>query len=152
MASIPTGSSGMIRLGTDRMSEYLYADKPKLSFWQKLGRGAGKAMSFLGPIGAAVTAIAVPGAGLPIAAGLYGLSNVSAKATSDALSKDAAKMQAYESANAQKPIYTPGLFDGMSASGLKTDFIVPETMQSQALTTISDRSLMNQRAVENFQF
>lgn len=125
MSDLRSLTPSMLRIDTSRTSEYLYADKPKLTFWQKLGRGFGKAMSFLGPIGAAVTAIAVPGVGIPIAAGIYGLSRVASDATSNALSKDAAKMQTYNDQMAQSQITMPGLFESQHANEITTDFIAP---------------------------
>jgi hypothetical protein len=125
MSDLKSLTASMLRIDTSRTSEYLYADKPKLSFFQKLGRGFGKAVSFLGPIGAAVTAIAVPGVGIPIAAGIYGMSQIAGDMTSNALAKDAAKMSEYNSQMANSQVSLPGLFEGQSASEMTTDFIAP---------------------------
>jgi hypothetical protein len=125
MSDLKSLTSSMLRIDTSRTSEYLYADKPKLSFFQKLGRGIGKAASFLGPIGAAVTAIAVPGFGIPLAAGIYGLSQVAGDMTNNALAKDASKMSEYNSQMANAQVSLPGLFEGQSANEITTDFIAP---------------------------
>lgn len=132
----------MLRIDTSRTGEYLYADKPKLSFMQKVGRTLGKAASFLGPIGAAVTAIAVPGAGIPIAAGIYGLSQVAGDATSAALSKDATKMEEYNKQASQQQITLPGLFEGLRDAEITTDFIAPSQYQSGIQQTLVNREAM----------
>lgn len=151
MANI-SGSSGMIRIDTSRMNEYLRPDKPKLSFFQKLGRGIGKAFSFLGPIGAAVSAIAIPGAGIPIAAGLYGLSNVSGRLTAQAEAKDAARAnQAYSEAS-KKPVMLPGLFEQASQAQIQTDFMVPSSLQSQTQAVIGNREASSHNMTEGFDF
>ncbi|HLD45599.1 MAG TPA: hypothetical protein VJC18_09195 [bacterium] len=151
MSSI-TGSGGIIRLDTSRMNEYLYADKPKLNFMQKLGRGFGKALSFLGPIGAAVTAIAVPGIGLPIAAGIYGLSSAAGTLTQRAQAKDAYEMQTYQQQVSQLPVMTPGLFEQAPATGAQTDFIVPTELKEQTELTILNRESAQNGSVEGFNF
>lgn len=125
MSDLKSLTTSMLRIDTSRTSEYLYADKPKLSFFQKLGRGIGKAVSFLGPIGAAVTAIAVPGVGIPIAAGIYGMSKIAGDVTNNALAKDASKMSEYNAQMANSQVTLPGLFEGQSANEMTTDFIAP---------------------------
>lgn len=133
-------SPSMLRLDTSRAGEYLYADRPKLSFGQKLGRFFGKAMGFLGPIGAAVTAIAVPGFGLPLAAGLYGLSKVSSDLTQNALAKDQQRMGEYNQEQAQKQIYIPGFGMGqMDSADIQTDFIAPSQFSAPIQDTLLNR-------------
>lgn len=130
----------MLRLDTSRTAEYLYADRPKLNFGQKLGRFFGKTMSFLGPIGAAVTAIAVPGFGIPLAAGLYGLSKVSSDLTGKAQVKDAQKMQEFNQEMAGKQIGLPGFFDQQASQAeIKTDFIAPSQFGNGIQSTILSR-------------
>lgn len=147
-----SGSGGMIRIDSSRMNEYLYVDKPKLNFFQKLGRTIGKGIAFLGPIGAAVTAIAVPGFGLPLAAGLYGASQIAGTLTATAEAKDAATMQAYQQELAKLQVVTPGLFEPDSASDIDTDFIIPQELNQQTTITILDRQMSQNSAVENFKY
>ena len=133
-------SPSMLRLDTSRTAEYLYADRPKLSFGQKVGRFFGKTMSFLGPIGAAVTAIAVPGFGIPLAAGLYGLSKVSSDLTGRAQIKDAQKMQDYNQQVAGRSVELPGFFDAqVSQADIQTDFIAPSQFGPSLQNTIVSR-------------
>lgn len=116
----------MLRIDSSRASQYLYADKPKLNFFQKLGRGVGKALSFLGPIGAAVTAVAVPGIGVPLAAGIYGASRVAGDVTANALNKDASEMAEYNAELAGKQFGMLGFMEPSADPGqIKTDFIAP---------------------------
>ncbi len=140
----------MIRLDTSRMNEYLYTEQPKLSFWQKLGRGVGKALSFLGPIGAAVTAIAVPGVGIPIAAGLYGLSNVAGSLTAKAEAKDIAQMQAYQSETAKLPVAVPGLFEQASQVDIQLDFMTPKAFEAETNLTIINREIAQYNAIQQY--
>ena len=152
MSSSVSGTGGMIRIDSSRAGEYLYTEKPRLHFFQKAGRFLGKAVSFLAYPAAAITALAVPGFGLPLAAGLYGLGQVSGTLTAAAQAKDAATMQAYDQMNAQKMIATPGLFDGMSNADIQTDFITPTEMTQQTTVTVIDRTSAQTNAVENFNY
>lgn len=142
----------MVRIDSSRMNEYLYIDKPKLNFFQRLGRTLGKGLAFLGPIGAAVTAIAVPGFGLPLAAGLYGISQVAGSLTASAEAKDAATMQAYQAELSKLQVVTPGLFEVETANDYRADFIIPQELEAQTTITILDRTLSQGSAVENFQY
>jgi hypothetical protein len=135
----------LLRIDTSRAGEYLYADKPKLSFMQKLGRSVGKAASFLGPIGAAVTAVALPGVGLPIAAGIYGASTIARDSTNVALSKDAQKMNEYNAKQSQTPVSVPGFFDGSSSMSAASDFIAPSQYDQGISQTLIHRQNMIQQ-------
>lgn len=150
MSDLKGLSSSMLRIDTSRTGEYLFADKPKLSFMQKVGRTLGKAVSFLGPIGAAVTAIAVPGAGIPIAAGIYGLSQVASDATTNALSKDATKMSEYSQQASQQQVTLPGLFEGLRDAEITTDFIAPSQYQSGIQQTLINREAMQSASLSQF--
>ncbi|OVE81488.1 hypothetical protein BVY03_03635 [bacterium K02(2017)] len=145
-------SSGMIRIDSSRNSEYLYAEKPKVGFFKKVGRFLGKALGFLGPIGAAVTAIAVPGIGLPIAAGIYGASNVAKHLTDKSIAKDAIKMQDWQASKQNLNVVLPGLFEQSTNAEIKTNFMIPKNMMPQATMTIVDRELAQHQSVENFKF
>lgn len=154
MTSFSTTGTGIIRLDTSRMNEYLKLEyyQPKLNFGQKLGRFFGKALSFLGPIGAAVTAVAVPGVGIPIAAGIYGLSSAAGKLTAYAESKDASATNALQQQLSRLPVSTPGLFEQASQAQIQSDFITPQEMIPQASITIVNRETAQNAAVENFSF
>jgi hypothetical protein len=151
MSSIK-GSNDMIRIDTSRANEYLYADKPKLSFWQKLGRGAGKIFSFLGPIGAAVIGTVLPGVGLPIAMGTYGLSKLAGDLTNQALGNDQAKMSAYNAEVSNLQVSMPGLFEQASSADITADFMTPQEYSSSIISTIADREVGSYNQVEGFQF
>lgn len=146
MNSIPPS---MLRIDTSRSTEYVY-EKPKLSFFQKLGRGIGKALSFLGPIGAAVTAVAVPGFGIPLAAGIYGASKIAGDVTANALAKDSARAQALNQDVANMQITMPGLFDEASAADIKTDFIAPSEFNAGITSTIVNRETMRSDMTNSF--
>lgn len=133
-------------------NEYLKPDVPKLSFGQKVGRFFGKALSFLGPIGAAVTAVALPGIGIPIAAGLYGLSNVAGKLTATAESNDAARADASYKELSKMPVSVPGLFEQASQVDIQSDFMIPKEMNNQATITIVNRELAQNQNIESFKF
>lgn len=129
----------MLRVDYARADQYIYPDAPKLSFMQKLGRGLGKFISFAGPIGAAVSAIALPGIGIPIAAGLYGLTKVS----QDQLAKSQIRDQIKMSGQPQPVnIQLPGLFEQgpMQAGQAATDFIAPRSMEPEIGRVVVNRN------------
>lgn len=146
MSELKGTTPSILRIDTSRTSEYLYADRPKLTFMQKLGRSVGKAMSFLGPIGAAITAPFC----LPAAAGIYGLSRVASDATSNALSNDSAKMQQYNQQVANQPVSFPGLFESMSDSEITTDFIAPSQYSSGIQDTLINRDQAQMQSMRSF--
>ncbi len=152
MTKISQHSGGMVRVDMSRADEYLRPDAPQLSFGQKLGRFMGKAVSFAGPIGAAVTAVAIPGAGLPIAAGIYGASNVSGYAVSKAEQRDAQQVQLSAQQNAGRPMATPGLFESATTGESVTQFVVPQNLQTPVNQTVQMRQQNTQSAVEGFKF
>ncbi len=133
-------------------NEYLKPEVKNLSFGQKVGRFFGKALSILGPIGAAVTAVAVPGIGIPIAAGLYGLSNVAGKMTQTAEANDAAAAQASYKQQTSMPVSVPGLFEQASQAQINTDFMIPSHMNNQASITITNREMAQTQNVQSFNF
>lgn len=142
-------NSGMVRIDYSRADRYVYPAPPKLTFMQKLGRGLGRFMSFAGPIGAAVTAIALPGIGLPIAAGIYGLGNVAQHETNKAYAKDAAALAAQPQPG---PLSLPGLFQpSADAGGLATDFIAPSSLQPDISNVIINRNSAQESELQNFQ-
>lgn len=146
--------TGMLRMDVSRLQEYLNPEyyKPKLSFWQKVGRVFGKAFSFLGKIGASVVAAAVPGIGIPIAAGLYGLSNVAGKLTANAEAKDAANWSAEYKRVSQNPVIIPGIFDLASTVPIESKFQTPQKYVPQASHTIFSREQAQFNSVESFKF
>lgn len=114
----------MIRIDSSRFSAHLYKG-PELSFMQKLGRGVGKAVSFLGPVGAGILAVAAPPL-LPAALAIYGGSKLTSKATDAALAKDASEVKEYKSEMAKQTFGLPGFFDStQSPAQVSTDFIAP---------------------------
>lgn len=145
-----SGSTGMVRVDTSRMEEYLMADKPKLSFGQKLARGFGKALAFAGPIGA--TILAASGVGLPAAYGLAAASNVAGQLTSNAETNDVNEMNSYMKSKSQMPVGTPGLYDQSSAVDMKVDFLIPQNMNSQTSLTMQDRQGSINSNVQDFNF
>ena len=75
--SIQNVGSPNLRIDAGTADAYTRVEPPKLTFMQKLGRGLAKTMGFLGPIGAAVAGVTLGPLGLPVAAGLYGLTKFS---------------------------------------------------------------------------
>ena len=141
-----TGSH--LRIDYARSGQYLYPEAPDLTFGQKLKRSVSKAMSFLGPVGSVLAAALIPGAGVPIAAGLYGLTNVSNNYLSKEQNLDAIAMQS----QMPKSVSVPGLFSAtpQSQGELATDFMAPSQMQPQIETTIIQRSQAQEEMLRNF--
>ena len=96
-------------------------------------------MSWAGPIGAAVTASALPGAGLPIAAGIYGMSRFSQDKVAQSYQKDQIAM-----ANQPQPqnITMPGFFAATppDAGSVTTDFIAPRSFDANISDVIMNRN------------
>ncbi len=140
----------MIRADTSRQSYWL-SRAPELNFWQKLGRGVGKAVSFLGPIGAAITAVAVPGFGTAAALGIYGASKLASKATGNALEKDAANVKEANAEIAKQPIGLPGFFDtAQTQASLDTNFIVPSELVSPIQNHVMQREASTMDQVQSY--
>lgn len=130
---------GRLRIDYGRADRYIYPEPPKLNFGQKLLRGLGKTVSFLGPIGAAVAAVAGGPFGLPIAAGVYGLSGLAADQTNKALMKDQIKASAQPQPT---NVTMPGLFDTGQSPGLgATDFIAPSHLEPQIGEVMINREM-----------
>lgn len=128
----------MVRVDFSRADKYIYPEAPKTTFFQKLGRGLGKFMNFAGPIGAAVTAIALPGIGLPIAAGIYGMTRFS----QDQLAKSDMKRQIDVASQPQPTnIQMPGFFEQgpLQAGGAATNFMAPSSMEPSIGRVIIER-------------
>ena len=124
MEKLTTVQPALVRIDSSRYSNYLYKG-PELSGWQKFTRGVGKAVSFLGPVGAGIMALVAPPL-LPAALAIYGGSKLANKATNAALSNDEAQVAEYEAEMAQQQIGVPGFFDAYpSEAQLTTDFIAP---------------------------
>lgn len=147
-----SGSNNMIRLDNSRENIYLYADKPKLNFFQKAGRFFGKLGTAVLPIAGAVVAAAVPGFGLPLGLGLMGAGQFSADATANVLAKDQAQIDAYNKEVGRKTVSLPGLFEQASYADYQVDFITPPEFNSSLIPAVSDRVLSGTYEVENFQF
>lgn len=135
----------MLRVDSSNYDRYAIPEPKKVGFFKKLGRTMGKVLSFTAPIGAAVTAIALPGVGLPIAAGLYGLGQFSR----DQVIRSQAKEQA-ELANqpANLPITMPGFFgEAMGAGDAATNFIAPQSLENYISPVIINRQGAQQDAI-----
>lgn len=150
-SSIP-GSNDMLRIDNSRINEYLYTDRPKTSFWKKLGQGFGKVFSFMAPIGAAVTAAVVPGFGIPLAAGIYGLGKLSNDLTANSYAKQNAEMDAYNQQVSQMQVTLPGLFEQASEVDYQLDFIAKPELNSNLIPTLGNREVSGTYQVENFEF
>ncbi len=139
MSPIQNIQQSMLRVDYARADKYIYPEAPKQSFMQKLGRGLGKFMNFAGPIGAAVTAIALPGIGLPIAAGIYGMTRFS----QDQMAKSDMK-RSIDVANQPQPqnINLTGLFEQMpiQAGEKATSFMAPSGMEPSINQVINERN------------
>ncbi|HBF13552.1 MAG TPA: hypothetical protein DDW49_09275, partial [Deltaproteobacteria bacterium] len=92
-----------LRLDYSRVDQYLYPDPPKLSFWQHLGRGLLKGLSFLGPIAGSVLPFFGP-AGVVSGLASYGVG----KGASDMLAYSNYKFQQKVAASQQPVQYTLG--------------------------------------------
>ncbi len=150
MSNIQNTTTANMRVDYGTATNYLGPEAPKKTFWQKLGQGLAKGMSFLGPIGAAVTAVALPGIGLPLAAGIYGLTRFSQDKLQQSQMKDQMEM-----ASQGKPtsISFPGLFDSspVSAGMQATNFIAPSSLSPQINDVIINRDAAQQEAGVTFQ-
>lgn len=140
-----------MRLDTSGMNRYLYADQPKLNFWQKLGRTAGKIGSAVMKFAAPIVALAVPGFGIPLAAGLYGAGNMIGGATNYALSKDAAQMQQYNASVSGKQVTLSGLFEQAAQADIDMDFIIPSELNAPTAHTLMTREIAGSDMIQNFQ-
>ncbi|MBF0106317.1 MAG: hypothetical protein HQM16_13445 [Deltaproteobacteria bacterium] len=149
---INPASTGILRIDSSRNAEYLYADRPKVGLFKSVGRFFGKAVNFLGRIAAPVVAIAVPGLGLPLAAGIYGASSLGGHLAYKSEANDAAKMQEWMASKQNLNVVLPGLFEQATTADIKTDFITPQPLMPQATMTIVDRELAQHSSVENFRF
>lgn len=147
-----SGSNSMIRLDNSRENFYLYADKPKLGFFQKVGRFFGKLGTAVLPIAGAVVSAAVPGFGIPLGLGLFGAGQFSRDATASSLAKDQAQINSYNQEIGRKTVSLPGLFEQASYADVQLDFITPPEFNSSLIPTISNRELSGTYEVENFQF
>ncbi len=138
-----------LRIDYGTAYNYIGPEAPKKTFWQKLGTGLAKFMSFAGPIGAAVTAVALPGIGLPIAAGLYGLTRFSNDKLYQSQIKDNIEMSSQPQPTS---VQFPGLFDTnpLSAGQQATEFMAPSSYDAQIGDVIIQRDSAHQEAVTNF--
>lgn len=145
-----SSTSGLMRIDTSRVNTYLYADQPKTSFFGKIGQFLGKALSVVGPIGAAVVSC-LPGGLIPAAA-IYGASNFAGGLAARSVAKDASAMQTWQQENARKPIMIPGFYEQPSAGDAQTSFIVPSSLEGSVSTTLENRGSADANAVEGFNF
>jgi hypothetical protein len=139
-----------MRLDMSRSDKYLYPEAPKLGFFQKLGRTLGKAVSFLAPIVGSVAAVALPGIGLPIAAGCYGLGKLSGDMVRGSYAKQQNAVYEQQQMMANTRATTPGLFEQDDAGAGVTNFMAPSEFAPQINQTIIDRDASRGGALENF--
>lgn len=141
-------NSTKIRIDYSRNDQYIYPEPYKLSFGQKVGRFFGRAMNVLGPIGAAVSAIALPGIGIPIAAGLYGLTRASQMGLASSYAKQQAAIASTPMPN---NIQMPGFFVPSGDAGEHaTEFIAPRSLEPNIGDTIILREQSRRAAEVNF--
>lgn len=149
MAIIQNTSTPNLRIDYGTSMNYFGPEAPKKTFWQKLGTGLLKGVSVLGNIGAAVLPLALPGIGLPIGAGLYGLSRFSG----DKLAQNQMKDN-LEASMQPRPtqVILPGLFDStpQSAGDKATDFIAPSMMAPQIGEVVVQRDASQMEAMSQF--
>lgn len=158
MANVSGTGAPMMRLDTSRADRYLYAEAPKLTFMQKLGRTVGKLVSFAAPIAGAVASF-IPGIGLPIAAGCFGVGKFSGDMVRSSYAKQQNQIAEQQSQMANTVATTPGLFENQLDTGAAaTQFITappqqfetPPSLQGPALQTVIIRDGMRGEAVANF--
>lgn len=150
----PPSITGILKIDTERTNEYMKKKYylPKLSFLQKVGRFMGKALSFIGPIGAAVMSVALPGIGLPLAAATYGLSNMAGKLTAKAEYGDQIQAAVLSDQQSKLPVILPGLFEQASQVDIMTNFITPSSLTGPATNTIINRLETENSKTQNFNF
>lgn len=150
MSQIQNMVQPKLRVDYGRADQYVRPEVPKLSFGQKLGRFFAKGVSVLGPIGAAVTAVALPGIGLPIAAGLFGASRFAQDSLYRAQIRDQVRMQ---SVAPPQQVSMPGLFEvaPLNAGAAATDFIAPSSLEPTISDVVINRNAAHQAEIQNFQ-
>lgn len=140
----------MVRIDYSRADKYLYPEPRKLTFWQKLGRGLGKFVSFAGPIGAAVSAVTLGPLGIPVAAGLFGLTQASRDQLYRSQMKDQVAL-ANQPQPGSLPVILPGLFEMPHQAGaMVTDFMVPPSMVPSVNDVVVDRNAAQQAEINSF--
>lgn len=150
MSQVQNVNQGMVRIDYSRADKYLYPEPPKLTFWQKLGRGLGKFVSFAGPIGAAVSAVTLGPLGIPVAAGLFGLTQASRDQLYRSQMKDQVAL-ANQPQPGSLPVILPGLFEMPHQAGaMATDFMAPAPLVPSISDVVIDRNSAQQEAVTHF--
>lgn len=149
MSNVSGTGTPMMRLETSRVDRYLYPEAPKLSFMQKFGRSMGKLLSFAAPIAGAVASF-IPGVGLPIAAGCFGIGKLSGDMVRGSYAKEQQKIAEQQSQMSNITPSTPGLFEQPNAADLATQFITPPSLEGPTMNTVYLRDNMRGSAVENF--
>lgn len=140
--SIPSAPrESKLRVDYSRADQYIYPEAPKLSFFQKLGRGVLKGLSFLGPIGGAIGGMFAPaGIGIPVAMGGYGVGKLSSDLLANSNRKIAMQNADYY-ANMPKGMVMSGLFEAQQTEGeMATSFIAPPELHPQISDVIIKRN------------
>jgi hypothetical protein len=147
----PTQNTPPARLRVDYSTAdtYLRPQPPKLTFFQKLGRGLLGGLSFLTKIGGPVASLALPGIGLPIAAGAYGISRLSDDLLAKARLKDQIAMASQPQPTSMQ---FPGLFDTspLKAGDAATDFIAPKSLEPQIGNVLINRNRAQEDQMNRF--
>lgn len=135
----------MLRIDYGRVDQYTRPEPPKRTFLQKVGGFFGSLFKAAAPI----VSLAVPGIGLPIAAGMYGLGNM----TTNAVRRSEMKAQI---AHAQQPqptqVTLPGFFDQvpMQAGNQVNSFSAPQEFYPSIGDVILERNQAHQSSLKNF--
>ena len=137
-----------LRVDYSTADRYLRPEPPKLTFWQKLGRGLAKVGSFVLPVAAAVGPFFGP-LGLVGGAAAYGLNRFSNDQLYKAQVKDQIAM-----ANQPVPqqITMPGLFESaaITVGDKATEFIAPTEMTPSIEDVVIQRDASQKEAVFHF--
>lgn len=140
-------NDAMLRVDYGRVDQYTRPEPPKRTFFQKLGGFFGGLLKFAAPI----TAIALPGIGLPLAAGMYGLGGL----TQNAVRRSEMKAQIAQAAQPQPTQITlPGFFDTapLDAGEKATEFMAPGSMAPAIGDVVIERNQAHQSELQNFTF
>ncbi|MBI4412430.1 MAG: hypothetical protein HY541_08105 [Deltaproteobacteria bacterium] len=137
-----------LRVDYSASTRWLGPEAPKLTFWQKLGRGLAKVGSYVLPVAAAVAPFFGP-LGLVGGAAAYGLNRFSNDQLYKAQVKDQIAM-----ANQPVPqqITMPGLFESsaITVGDQATEFIAPTEMNPGIEDVVIQRDASQKEAVLNF--
>lgn len=138
-----------LRIDYGTANAYTRPEASSKTFIQRMALGVGKSMTFLGPVGGAVAAVTLGPAGLPVAAGMYGLSKVSADQVYQSKIRDQIQMASEAKPG---PVVLPGLFEtqAVSPGETATTFMAPKSMEPQISDVIVNREMAAAEARTKF--